>query len=324
MWERANAPGPNRVTEQEIGVRVFHRRPGYDPGEDNIVRNYARQLRKRLEEYYLQEGKHDRLRIDVPRGGYVPVFTEHEPEISAPPPLNVGISVQIPSKLGASAAGPRRAGASVFGQALRRILRAALIGFGVWFLMPYPVVRLGCSWLQQVLASDLRGRRKHFDCSGGYRFVMVQEMSGRTYSLADYESWPGLSNTTILYVGILKAQKSTSVLDIKVISQVERLPQVANNRVSIRSARDMKIEDLSDGNAIVLGSIYSNPWIEAFQSRLNFHLSIARQRIAPGSPTCTRWRANSPTMAAVGAATLTIRMPCWPLCPIWPRTAMCC
>ena len=274
VWERANAPGPNRVTEQEIGVRVFHRRPGYDPGEDNIVRNYARQLRKRLEEYYLQEGKHDRLRIDVPRGGYVPVFTEHEPEISAPPPLNVGISASNPFEAGAIApagAPPRRRQRLWAGLAAGFLL-AALIGFGVWFLMPHTPLfdsdahRFSRFW-RQIFAAD----KSTFIVPADTGFVMVQEMSGRTYSLADYESWPGIEQYDHIYTSYLKAQKYTSVLDLKVISQVERLPQVANNRVSIRSARDMKIEDLSDGNAILLGSIYSNPWIEAFQSRLNFH-----------------------------------------------------
>src|SRR5579859_3306743 len=40
------------ITEHQIGVQVFDRRPGYSTIEDNIVRNYARQLRKRLAEYF--------------------------------------------------------------------------------------------------------------------------------------------------------------------------------------------------------------------------------------------------------------------------------
>ena len=35
------------ITEQQIGVQVFDRLPGYRTAEDNIVRNYARQLRDR-------------------------------------------------------------------------------------------------------------------------------------------------------------------------------------------------------------------------------------------------------------------------------------
>jgi hypothetical protein len=40
------------ISEHQIGVHVFGRRPGYHPGEDNIVRNYARQLRQRLDQYF--------------------------------------------------------------------------------------------------------------------------------------------------------------------------------------------------------------------------------------------------------------------------------
>ena len=44
------------ITEHQIGVLVFDRRPGYSTIEDNIVRNYARQLRKRLAESFAGEG----------------------------------------------------------------------------------------------------------------------------------------------------------------------------------------------------------------------------------------------------------------------------
>jgi hypothetical protein len=66
------------ITEQRIGVRVFRRAEGYNSNEDNIVRNYARTLRKRLEEYFQTEGANEVLRLQIPRGGYVPVFLEAE------------------------------------------------------------------------------------------------------------------------------------------------------------------------------------------------------------------------------------------------------
>ena len=64
------------ITEQQIGVQVFDRLPGYRTAEDNIVRNYARQLRKRLAEHFAAEGSLEPLRIDIPVGGYVPVFVQ--------------------------------------------------------------------------------------------------------------------------------------------------------------------------------------------------------------------------------------------------------
>src|SRR5580692_9328559 len=62
------------ITEQRIGTKIFHRASNYNPGEDNIVRSYARLLRKRLDEYFEQEGRDEPVRLIVPRGGYVPIF----------------------------------------------------------------------------------------------------------------------------------------------------------------------------------------------------------------------------------------------------------
>jgi hypothetical protein len=65
------------ISEHQIGVHVFGRRPGYHPGEDNIVRNYARQLRHRLDQYFLEEGRQEELRLSIPRGKYVPVYSPY-------------------------------------------------------------------------------------------------------------------------------------------------------------------------------------------------------------------------------------------------------
>ncbi len=84
VCNRTLQDGVVRISEQEIGVGVFGRKPGYDSREDNIVRNYARQLRKRLDEYYSADGRGEKLRIDIPKGGYVPLFTLNEDTLPAP------------------------------------------------------------------------------------------------------------------------------------------------------------------------------------------------------------------------------------------------
>jgi TolB-like protein len=62
--------------EYTIGVAVFDRGPDFEPGLDPIVRNDARRLRLKLLEYYrqLEPWPADQLLIDMPKGGYVPVF----------------------------------------------------------------------------------------------------------------------------------------------------------------------------------------------------------------------------------------------------------
>jgi hypothetical protein len=73
------------LKEYSLGLAVFHRPPDYDPRNDAIVRVQASQLRKRLASYYEHEGRSSTLRIDMPRGAYVPIFTEVEAELPPPP-----------------------------------------------------------------------------------------------------------------------------------------------------------------------------------------------------------------------------------------------
>ena len=61
------------IKEFEIGMAVYDRRADYDPRTDPIVRVEAARLRARLREYY-DTTPPDVVRIDIPKGQYVPEF----------------------------------------------------------------------------------------------------------------------------------------------------------------------------------------------------------------------------------------------------------
>lgn len=63
-----------RLKEYLIGVTVFDRGETFNPGTDPIVRVQARRLRSKLSLYYETEGRTDSVLIELPCGGYVPVF----------------------------------------------------------------------------------------------------------------------------------------------------------------------------------------------------------------------------------------------------------
>ncbi len=63
-----------RLKEYLIGVTVFDRGETFNPGTDPIVRVQARRLRSKLSLYYETEGRADSVVIELPCGGYVPVF----------------------------------------------------------------------------------------------------------------------------------------------------------------------------------------------------------------------------------------------------------
>ncbi len=63
------------VKEYTLGREVFDRGETYDPRLDPIVRVEARRLRSRLAEYYGGPGRDEALRLEYPKGSYLPVVS---------------------------------------------------------------------------------------------------------------------------------------------------------------------------------------------------------------------------------------------------------
>ncbi len=79
------------LKERTIAIEVFGRQPQSDLGEDTIVRVGAREVRKRLAQFYVTpEGAASEIRIDLHPGAYSPEFHYGAPssveEPIAPPP----------------------------------------------------------------------------------------------------------------------------------------------------------------------------------------------------------------------------------------------
>jgi tetratricopeptide (TPR) repeat protein len=68
--------GEDGFKEYLIGIEVFERPHDYDPKDDPVVRIEAGRLRKKLAEFYSGPGANDPILIDLPKGGYVPVFRD--------------------------------------------------------------------------------------------------------------------------------------------------------------------------------------------------------------------------------------------------------
>ena len=68
-----------RLKERIIAVEVFGRKAGAGFADDSIVRVGAREVRKRLEQYYFTSGIRNAVRISIPPGSYVPAFQRAAP-----------------------------------------------------------------------------------------------------------------------------------------------------------------------------------------------------------------------------------------------------
>lgn len=72
--EETLAGNSSLLKQYNIATKAFGRDSSFDPDLDPVVRLEAGRLRKALDSYYLHEGASDRIRIAIPKGGYIPFF----------------------------------------------------------------------------------------------------------------------------------------------------------------------------------------------------------------------------------------------------------
>ena len=100
LVEQTLAGRSDGIKEIVLGTEVFDRAPDFDPRIDTIVRVEAVKLRKRLDEYYAAGPGTTTVRIEVPRGSYVPRFhvvAPTETPADGPPSVPAPTEVHVPS-----------------------------------------------------------------------------------------------------------------------------------------------------------------------------------------------------------------------------------
>jgi hypothetical protein len=274
----------DEITEHQIGVQVFGRPAGYRTVEDNIVRNYARQLRKRLAEYFAGDGRDDPQRIEIPSGGYVPVFLEsaNNTPVQLDATSREPGMVQLPAP-GAAADDDRPA--------------AALQWNWRWILMvtaplaAYSCVLVGLTWLAmthmrmwnqatepaQILWQTLLNSSSNiYIVPSDAGFNLLEDLSHHSVLLASYIKGgylelplPQVDSHT---VADLRTQQFTDFTDLQIVAALLRLPQYDPRRVFLRFPRDLRIDDLKDASAIIVGSVCSNPWAAIADFSVNFRI----------------------------------------------------
>lgn len=69
------------ISEYGIGIDALGRPREFSPQEDSTVRSRAYSLRQKLQEYYEQKNPAASIRIDLPKGSYIPQFVGTPQEI---------------------------------------------------------------------------------------------------------------------------------------------------------------------------------------------------------------------------------------------------
>jgi hypothetical protein len=281
VGQRGIRDGCGQIHEQEIGCEVFGRSPDYDTSVDNIVRVNATDLRKRIEDYFTNEGAQETLVLEIPRGSYKPVFRSRsvvsESVVIAPPPFVPETVIQA-----ASPSEPIRR--PVRGLVIVTSLAAAMLAIlscTLWVqnaqlrksLHPWQNgTSLGAFW-SGILSSGPSTDVILADTS----FAMIEDITRKpiplnAYLSRDYVSQmqtEGMSQDRRDDLNLIVDRSTGSLGDFRVAQRVTALDPLSKN-FHMYYARDYRPELAKQDNLILIGSRKSNPWVDIFAGELNF------------------------------------------------------
>ena len=262
----------DELKERVIGSALFARAADYDTGADSIVRVVANETRRRLQEYYQQNGDPSAFRIDLLSGTYVPSI--HRVENATPTaelqPLAVASRLPRPPFSTAWVAVLVLVSACALllfqNRQLRqqqRTERSALLG------LPWSALFHGNRGIHILLADTSVGG--------------IQNLLQTHLSLADYVNGKfipepeKLDSQTLGFMRYLESNQFTSAAYATTAIRIAQLAQANGAPVSVSFAREMSLRTFKGGeNFVVLGTSRANPWAQLFESQLNFSLEYGK------------------------------------------------
>ena len=262
----------NEITEHQIGVQVFDRPADYRTLEDNIVRNYARQLRKRLADHFAEQGIAEPIRIDIPVGGYVPVFVpgsgENGSADGAATPVRLHSQASQPLHPHGQGAEPLSAPRSkakrwAVGAVVTAAYSAALVA-ATWYITSRPSIVPQPQEPAHVLwAALFGGPANSYIVPSDAGFNLLEDLSRRPVPLADYiaGSYQGipLAGVDAHSAEDLRTQQLTPFVDLQIAAAFSHLTEDNPQRVFIRFPRDFRLDDLKNANGVIIGSVGAIP-----------------------------------------------------------------
>jgi hypothetical protein len=265
VGEHAIAGRLDALKEQQIGSRVLGRKPDYDPAEDNIVRVRARQLRQRLNAYFAEEGRDEPVVVSIPKGHYIPVF---EPRAPLPD--------QQPARKSRWSFPRYRMGGRV---ALILAFAAIAIIALIWSkqsarpVSTSPVPSASPALLGYFFPGT--GQDVTVVCADA-GFALWQDITNRNLNLGDYlgREWYAQNEVQDPKMREIAVRRFTSPADLMLSVRLVEMARSYGDRVRVRYARNIDIQEVRSGNVVLLGSRRSNPWVELFEPRMNFVLEF--------------------------------------------------
>ncbi|MGA7339644.1 MAG: hypothetical protein WBE72_17200 [Terracidiphilus sp.] len=268
------------ITEYQIGVQALGRPDSYNPSEDNIVRTYARILRKRLEEYFAGDGREEPVCIVIPVGHYVPVF---ETNLPAPVRHSSDNEEQPVSDSSVGGVAPAGMGKAPLWRSLRRLwvpavlLLAVCIGADTYWRIHVRFRSINDIFWREVLNHG----SVTYLVPGDSGLAMMQEITGKEVHLSDYiagdldEEFHDFNLAAArggTEYGFDRVSNFTSKADLSIAVGIAKLAQMYGGQLKVCYSRYMNMESFKGSNAILVGGPRANPWVELFEPESNFRM----------------------------------------------------
>jgi hypothetical protein len=281
--------GCPEINEHEVGAHVFGRSPSYDRSQDNIVRVNATELRKRIEAYFANEGAHETLVLEIPRGGYKPLFHRRilaaeelqalakEPQPPSSGPL--GLVLQQPE----TTITPPPVAASGRTHLLWATVCLLLVVVCTVLLQQNRTMRTSLStWAGKPALAAFWGDFLRYDRQTDVvlpddSLSLIEDLAGHSISLGDYLSRSFMrqiqqSNLTpdrkfdldqvlghnlVTFGGVRAAQQVLALIP-------------ASSPTNLTLSRYYVADAIKRNNVILIGGKKANPWVHLFDGQMNF------------------------------------------------------
>ena len=262
LCHRSWIEGAEEIREHEIGENVFGRAPDYDSTQDTLVRVQASQLRKRLERYFEDEGRSETLILEIPRGSYLPLLHDRKEELP---------------RDGVAAAPPAMAHRwLLYALTIACVLLASLCA---WLAMRKPATRMEGETLRRFWTAFAPAGTQTTVVVADSTFSALQDMLRRPILLEEYVARtyrselerPEHSSEMKDVLSYLIERRYTSLADVMLVRRLWTAGVLDPARTSIAYSRDLHLRSLQKGNHILVGSRRAVPWVDLFDSSLDFH-----------------------------------------------------
>jgi hypothetical protein len=255
------------LKERILGIEVFKRPHDYDTAADPVVRVTAGEVRKRIALYYHDEGTEQELRIELPPGSYVPVFSAATSNGNLREEASLsGSGSSSPEAHSAPAEEREPAGlrgmAKNWIRATIALVVLALTIAGVWF------------WIWSSSPTESMWR-PFFSSPDPVLIVIGSPLGNLAGPNGENSANPNLQMDSHSHVHL-------AFTDALALTDITGLLDVHRQAYRVQTAGTTSLDDLRK-RPVVLIAAFGNPWSGRILAPLRF--SLLRQQVAPDGST---------------------------------------